>query len=395
MTSQENSLNQDSPLLDHSPHSLPAVAYYDEAWFQREQRAIWARSWIHVGRVTDFPPQTLTRAAVAGDNLMIASDANGTLHAFHNTCRHRGSVLCVAEVEPFNGKLIRCPYHAWAYDIQGRLISTAFGTPTDDFDKREHGLFSVALKVWNGFVFVCLDDQPPSFEPDLGIGVLDNWPMDSLVVGHVFEKRLACNWKVFWENYNECLHCPGVHPTLSQRVPVYRQGIMSPNEVSLGSPKPDAIPALEEGVQTWTVNGALCGAEFPDLSSAERADAHTFVTLYPSLYIVAHVDYVRAVTVTAVGPEETILRAQWLFTPQTLAAPGFDLSNVTDFATQVMIEDGQVCELNQQGLRSSRFTQGRLMPQEFDVYGFQQWVLESLAQVEADADAKPKSTPSA
>ena len=106
-------------------------------------------------------------------------------------------------------------------------------------------------------------------------------------------------------------------------------------------------------------------------------------------------DYVRAVTVTAVGPEETILRAQWLFSPQTLAAPGFDLSNVTDFATQVMIEDGQVCELNQQGLRSSRFTHGRLMPQEFDVYGFQQWVLESLAQVEADADAKPKSTPSA
>lgn len=396
MTS-DNSQPPHSPLLDHCPPALEATAYYDPEWFQREQRGIWARGWIYVGRVTDFPAQTLKRVTVADQNLFVASDPAGHLRAFYNTCRHRGSALCVAEEEPFNGKLIRCPYHAWAYNIEGGLVSTAFGTPTADFDKQEHGLFAVALKVWNGFVFLCLRDNPPAFEPDLGASILDNWPMDALLTGHVFEKRLACNWKVFWENYNECLHCPGVHPALSQRVPVYRQGIMAANEAEGWTPETPAQAALQEGAVSWTVNGQSCGPEFPGLTAQERAQAHTFVTLYPSLYIVAHVDYVRAVTVVATGPEETVLRAQWLFAPETLNLPGFDLANVTDFATQVMKEDGQACEINQQGLKSSKFIQGRLMPQEFDVRGFQQWVVAALQEAEAasdsDADAQPGEAP--
>ena len=86
----------------------------------------------------------------------------------------------------------------------------------------------------------------------------------------------------------------------------------------------------------------------------------------------------RAVTVIPISPEETLLRAEWLFLPDTLAQSSFDLSDVTDFATQVMKEDGEACEINQRGLKSSKFTHGRLMPEEFDVYGFQQWVLSFL-----------------
>lgn len=368
-----------SPLLDHCPASLPAAAYYEQDWFDREQRNLWAKTWLYAGRVSDFATGTLNRVELAQENLMIACDSEGHLSAFHNTCRHRGSELCVEHVQPYNGKIIRCPYHAWSYNNQGALVSTAFGVPTEDFDKADYSLFSVPMKIWNGFVFLCLDDRPPAFEPDLGLSILNNWPMDELVVGHVFEKRLACNWKVFWENYNECLHCPGVHPTLTQRVPVYRRGIMSASEAQNWTPETPAEAALEDGTVTWTVSGQPCGPEFEGLSDDERATAHTFVTLYPSLYIVAHVDYVRAVNVISVSPEETLLRAQWLFRPQTLQQPNFDLKDVTDFATQVMIEDGQACELNQRGLRSSKFTRGRLMPQEFDVYGFQQWVLSHLS----------------
>ena len=368
-----------SPLLDHCPSSLPAKAYYDQAWFENEQLKLWSKSWLYVGRVSDFAPGTLNRVELSGENLIVASDLDGRLSAFHNTCRHRGSELCTGRVQTYNGKIIRCPYHAWSYNQHGALVSTAFGTPTEDFDKSDYSLFSVSLKVWNGFVFLCLDDNPPAFKPDLGLDVLNNWPMDELIVGHVFEKRLNCNWKVFWENYNECLHCPGVHPTLTQRVPVYRRGIMSSSEARDWDPSAPNEAALEAGAETWTVSGKPCGPVFEGLTSQERALAHTFVTLYPSLYIVAHVDYVRAVNVISVAPEETLLRAQWLFRPQTLQRPDFDLADVTDFATQVMIEDGRACELNQRGLKSSKFTEGRLMPEEFDVYGFQQWVLSHLS----------------
>ena len=121
--------------------------------------------------------------------------------------------------------------------------------------------------------------------------------MRDLVTGHVMVKEIACNWKVFWENYNECLHCPGIHPELCDMVPVYDKGLMAPNEAPDWSPdaQADAGP-LKPGARTWTMNGKPCGPEFPDLTDAQRLAGHTFVTLWPTMYVVAHVDYVRAVS---------------------------------------------------------------------------------------------------
>ena len=380
-----------SPLLDHCPPTLPPEAYWHPDWAERERQGIWARQWVYVGRRDGLAPGTMRRVEIAGDNLIVVCAADGSLSAFHNTCRHRGSVLCVEHQQAFDGRVIRCPYHAWAYATDGRLVSTAFGTPTPDFVKADHGLFPVALEVWNGFVFLCLADDPPPFEPDLGRDALDNWPMDALVVGHSFEKELACNWKVFWENYNECLHCPGVHPMLSERIPVYQRGIMTRQEAADWSPGEGPRPALKEGTSTWTMNGQPCGPEFADLSDEERHLAHNFVTAYPSMFIVAHVDYVRTVQLVPLEPERVLLRAQWLFLPETLAQPDFDLANVTDFATTVLLEDGAACELNQQGLRSSRYDGGRLMPQEFDVHGFQAWVLSQIEGVDPGAGSSGRN----
>ena len=364
-----------SPLLTSCPPSFPAEAYYSDDWFDRERAVIWRREWIYAGRVADLPEHTLRRVEIGGEAVLLARGTGDDVRAFHNVCRHRGAELCGDADRTFNGRLITCPYHAWAYDMEGRLRSTAFATPTADFDRDAHGLFPVVLKVWNGCLFLSLTDEPPEFSPDLGVAALDNWPMDRLVTGHSHEIELRCNWKVFWENYNECLHCPGIHPSLSQRVPVYRHGITSASEAG---DRPFDRPALEAGAQSWTVDGRACGPVFEGLSDAERAIGHTFVTLYPTAYIVAHVDYVRIVSLTPLAPELTRLRAEWLFLPETLEAPGFDLSNVVDFAATVMAEDGAACEMNQRGLRSTQFGRGTLMPQEFDIARFHQWVMARL-----------------
>ena len=366
-----------SPLLDHCPPGLPVEAYFDPGWYAREQAAIWARQWVLVGHQSAFGTDRMELRRVAGTEVIVLRDRDGALKAFHNTCRHRGAALCTETRNDFNGRLIRCPYHAWAYDTTGRLISTGYGTPTADFDKAAHGLFPVALTEWNGLVFLCLADDPPAFRPDMGLAALDNWPMERLVVGHRAEKELACNWKIFWENYNECLHCPGIHPELIDLVPVYREGVMSEPERK-GWQGGAAGPALKSGARSWTMDGAPCGPEFDGLSAEERAAGHNFVTIYPSCFVVAHVDYVRVVTVTALAPERTRLTAEWLFLPETLSAPGFDLDNVTDFAKRVIAQDGEACELNQRGLHSPKFRQGRLMPQEFDIHRFHEWVLGAL-----------------
>ncbi|MFZ2099476.1 MAG: aromatic ring-hydroxylating dioxygenase subunit alpha [Oricola sp.] len=378
-----------SPLLNHCPETLPSHAYFDPAWYERERKAIWARNWIYVGRLSDIAPGTIRRVAIAGENLILCRTSEGSVTAFHNVCRHRGAELCSEAEKLWNGKLILCPYHAWAYDAGGKLRSTAFATPTPDFKREDHDLFPVALREWNGFIYLCLSDNPPEFTPDIGVAALDNWPMADLVTGHVLEKELACNWKVFWENYNECLHCPGIHPELSDMVPVYRKGIMSLEEDQDWMPGKRGGPALKNGAVSWTMTGEPCGPEFPNLTHEQRAAAYTFVTLYPTMFVVAHVDYVRAVSLVPTGPETTLLRAEWLFLPETIAQPGFDLAAVTDFATMVLLQDGAAAELNQRGIKSSRYEHGTLMPQEFDIYRFNRWVLDQLADETGKEGEKP------
>jgi len=364
-----------SPLLEHCPPSLPAAAYTDPAWHARERAAIWQREWVYAGRLADLPEKTLRRVSVAGESVVLAHAEHRRVAAFLNVCRHRGAEMCGAEDRRFNGRLVTCPYHAWAYDLEGRLRSTAYATPTPDFNPAEHGLFPVSVKLWAGCIFLSLAEDPPDFAPDMGLSALDNWPMETLVTGYRKETELACNWKIFWENYNECLHCPGVHPDLSARVPVYGMGIMSPEETG-GAPVEG--PVFAGGADTWTVDGRACGRMFPRLTPEERAAGHVFVTTYPSSFIVAHVDHVRVMSLEPLEPERTRLRAEWLFPGETLSAPGFDLANVVDFASRVIAEDGAACEMNQRGLRSSRFGRGRLMPQEFEIARFHDWVRARL-----------------
>ena len=372
-------LHPASPRLDHCPEGLPRAAYVDQGWYDREMATIFARQWVMVGRADDFPAGKMRRVTVGAAPVIVVRDAAGALAAWHNSCPHRGSELCIKPQEDV-GKLIRCPYHAFAFAASdGRLVSTAHAVPTDDFDRAAHGLRPVSHRVWNGFLFLNLAADPGDIWADVGLQTLENWPMGGLVTGHHWETEIACNWKAFWENYSECLHCPGIHPELCDLVPVYRTGIMGATEalgwVPDGAPP---TPALRENAQSWTMDGQPCGPVFSGLTKAERQIGHSFVTLWPSAYVVAHVDYVRAVRIVPLGPQRTMLVAEWYFAPQTLAQPGFDAAAVAAFAKIVMGQDGAASEMNQRGMTSPAFKAARLMPEEYEIYRFQQWVRSEM-----------------
>ncbi|MGB3537221.1 MAG: aromatic ring-hydroxylating dioxygenase subunit alpha [Mesorhizobium sp.] len=380
-----------SPLLDRCPESLPAHAYFDAQWYEQEQRTIWTNNWVYVGRLNDHPLATMRRLTLAGANVILCRDKAGALTAFHNTCRHRGAELCSQDAAPM-GALIRCPYHAWAYSTSGELVSTAYATPTPDFDRREYGLLPVWVKTWNGFIYLCLADREPEFSIPSLYNRLDNWPLADLVTGHRLVKNLACNWKLFWENYNECLHCPGIHPELCDMVPIYKKGIMSPQESPDWVQDMEHGPSLKPGASTWTQSGKPCGPEFPDLTAEERAAGYVFVTHYPTMYVVGHVDYVRCVSLKPTGPETTQLTAEWMFPAETLAQPGFRAAEVARFATTVLLQDGEATELNQRGLKSPKFKRGRLMPQEFEIHRFHQWVARQMKEEGAGGMAMGRKT---
>jgi Rieske 2Fe-2S family protein len=377
------------PGLRQLPAALPARWYFDPAQHQRELEQIWYRNWIYVGRSDALAePLSYLTHRIGTQVVLIVRDDNGKLQAFHNTCRHRGAALCTEAAGRLPGRMITCRYHGWSYNLQGRLARVPqFDRPQPE-GTGALGLYPVALRDWQGFIFVNLHSgAAPALEAGLASSTdaLAHWPLASLKVGHTQTRTLQCNWKVFWENYNECLHCPGVHPSLSALVPIYRRGIMEPRDdpdwaQHRDSTDPARRGGLRAGAVTWSMNGQACGPQFPGLTDEERRVGYHYLTHTPSMYVAAHVDYLRVVRLQPTGPESTEVQAQWLFPAATLQAPGFDLQNTVQFAATVMAEDAAVCELVQQGQRALAHVAGVLMPEEYDVHNFQQWIRDELAR---------------
>lgn len=153
---------------------------------------------------------------------------------------------------------------------------------------------------------------------------------------------------------------------------------MAANEARGWTPETPAPPPLKPGAASWTASGAPCGPVFPGLTAEERARGYSFVTFWPTAFVVAHVDYVRSVRIEPLAPERTRLIAEWHFAPETLAQPGFDAAEVAAFAQIVLAQDGAAAEMNQRGLRSPAFTRARLMPEEYEIHRFHQWLLTEL-----------------
>jgi Rieske 2Fe-2S family protein len=128
------------------------------------------------------------------------------------------------------------------------------------------------------------------------------------------------------------------------------------------------------------MDGKAHGPEFEALSEQQRRAGQTYVTSVPSSFLVGHVDYMRIVRLRPLGPEQTELRAEWLFTPEALADPKTDVASTASFAKLVMQQDADACELNQKGLRSLRHAEGVLMPEEHYLKRFQDWVREAVAR---------------
>ena len=377
VSSQEPSYNG----LAATEATLPSSSYWEAGAYQRDLDAIWYRSWLFACRESDLAePLAFRTVRIGTQEIIVLRDETGMLRAFHNTCRHRGSQLCQESAGRLKARLLTCPYHAWSYSLRGDLVRVPSKSLPDGFDKADHPLYRVALSTWRGFVFVNLAENPEGTAPssfDPASGDLGNWPLEGLVSGHVLRKVMNCNWKIFWENFNECLHCPGVHKELSRLVPIYGRGLMARHDDPewkrhADSDAPEFSGGLRDGAETWSRDGRAHGPAFAGLTAAERAAGQTYATSLPSMFIVGHVDYVRVVRLAPLGPEQTELTAEWLFSPEALAAT--DIDNIVAFGTQVLEEDAGICEVNQRGLRSLRHQAGVLMPEEYDLHRFHQWV---------------------
>ena len=368
--------------------TLPSAYYLDPLHYQRELGEIWYRNWIYICRSSDVAaPRDFRTLGVGDQSILVVRADDGALRAFHNTCRHRGAALCRTAEGRFPAAGIVCPYHGWRYNLRGELQQASSRQVADGFDVRNYRLYALPVTEWKGFVFAALTPDPPPLAAgiDVPLATLDNWELDKLVIGHRMSRTIQCNWKVFWENYNECLHCPGVHPRLAQLVPLFGRALLEQRDDPAwrdhaDDDDPQYVGGLRRGAQSWTMDGRPVGVLFPKLTAAERQAGHVYLTCLPSMFLAAHIDYVRVVRLLPLGPERTEMSIEFLFLPETLADPSRDIRRAIDFTDIVMSEDAAICEVNQRGLHALPHAAGVLMPEEYVVRQFQDWVRSQLSR---------------
>lgn len=215
-----------SPFFEDSAlkRGLPATAYTDQGFWEAECKSVFTRNWVCVGFAHELKESgDAVPVTIAEQPLLIVKNTKGEINAFHNICRHR----CLTLVnEPKNvGKLIRCPYHAWAYDLNGQLRATPhFGGPNmhsqEAFDKTANSLIPVRTHVWNDWIFVNLDGNAAPF--DEYSATMQNrlegmeWDQVNCVATLDFG-QVACNWKFIMENFIEPYHVQFVHLTTTDQ----------------------------------------------------------------------------------------------------------------------------------------------------------------------------------
>ncbi len=366
----------DTATQPHLECSLPKAAYCGPAHYRRECEAIFWDQWFYVGRadrLTDLGSYRVVE--VAGESVIVIRAQEG-LRAHLNLCRHRGSRLLCGEGEQRGA--IRCPYHAWAYSLDGELLASPF-VEAADVPPAARRLHRVGLAQWGGFLFVHLSPERAEREGQtLGAQLgpiparLARYPLEALQTVHTIRYEVAANWKVLLENYNECYHCANVHPELCRVVPAFKQNGGANLEWERGVPHRD-------GAWTFTQSGTSARAPFPGLNEDERV-RHKGELIYPNFMLSLCADHVAAYSLWPQGPEKTEVVCDFLFHPEATSSPGFDHADATAFWDLVNRQDWRICESVQDGMRSRAFRFGYYAPMEDASLDIRRYIASRLGE---------------
>lgn len=342
------------PQVGTGAMTLPASWYVSPEVFERERRQVFGREWLCVGREESIEHTgdffTVERA---GENLIVTRDGDGCVRAFYNVCRHRGTRICSADSGHFQGS-IQCPYHAWTYGLDGTLKVARNMAEVPGFDRTEYPLKEAAAATWEGFIFINLSDDPVPFERAFAplIARFARWNIGGLRTARSLDYDLACNWKLIFLNYSECYHCPLVHPQLDKLSP----SDSGRNDLSEG-PFLGGYSELRTPGTALTMSGHSSRPPLDGVDGVEL-DRVYYYTIFPSLLLSLHPDYVMVHYPEPLAADRTKVVCAFLFDPRTMARSDFDPSDATDFWDMTNRQDWHVNELTQLGLRSKAYSPG-------------------------------------
>lgn len=362
---------------------MPRDFYLSEELFSQEIEVIFNRSWLYAGHESQLTgPGDYLTVESGPESVVVARTAEGGLAAFHNVCRHRGARL----VDPGCGRARRlvCPYHQWTYRMDGTLQ----GAPKmpAGFDPAQYPLPEVRLASWNGLVFVSLADQPGPDLPDLlsgGDPLFAPFDLGAAKIAHTVTYSVAANWKLVWENAQECYHCAANHPEFTRAFDVSASSTADWQECEVHPSDDRRVQhtrfPLKRAAISLTVDGQpACGKPMGEFARG-RLPYTAAIHLKPTFALVCCPDYAVVLSDQPLAIDRTGVTMTWLVRADAEAGHDYDLGNLIRVWHQTNLQDWALCERTQLGVRSLSFTPGPLSGDEPSVAGFHQAYADMLA----------------
>ncbi len=362
--------------------------YADERVFAAEQMRLFERMWFCAARSGDLDePGRFRRVQVGRESVLVVRGRDGELRAFLNICRHRGAMLCT-EDEGRVRRTLRCPYHAWTYGLDGKLVAApnlgALRSASGEaIDRVAYGLVPVALREWLGYAWVCLAEEPPSFEADVVNAVtarlgdptaVDAYGIERLAVGHRVVYSVAANWKLIVENFMECYHCATIHPELTEVLPEFARGLAAQVFVGHGA-------EFGPDIEGFTVDGSAGFDALPGVGP-EQDRRYFAITIRPQVFVNLVPDHVVFHRMYPLAVDRTLVECDWLYT-EDVVAKRRDVSRSVELFHRVNQQDFAACERTQPAMSSRAYRHGGvLVPAEHHIAEFHEWVSRRMEEVE-------------
>ena len=368
--------------------SIPFHWYFSSSIYQKEISNIFLKEWLYVCHLDSIKPNHYRTLQIDQKNIILIKNINNQLSVYFNSCIHRGSQIFDSSEGKLKTPTIICPYHQWSYNItDGSLLNTT-SINIQSFKKQKYSLKKVNHFIWKGLVFINFDSRA-KFKLNNVFQytdpTIDKLNLEKFVIGHVWKKVVNCNWKIYWENYSECLHCPNIHPELSELVPLYQRRLVDIKDHPQWQILKDQNfnekyqGGLKKGSETWSYDGSAQGHPIKEIKDDLHSRGQIYISTWPTMFLGIYGDHIRVVRLIPLGEEQVELTAEWLFEPSTLQDKKYNTKNVIDFAILVMNQDASISELNQKGVKNfNEKEEGVLMPEEYLIKDFHKYIRNKI-----------------
>jgi len=389
-------------LIESQAKGLPLAQefYSDPEIFERDIERIHLRRWLCVGHQSRIPNKgDWFRYDIAKESILVVRGRDDVIRGLVNVCRHRGSRVC--HEASGTTRMFVCLYHAWTYDLEGRLRAARH--MGSNFDRSAHRLPEIHVRILEGLIFVCFAENPPALDDaaDVLKASLGRYGWADARVAHRQSYSVDANWKLATENYQECYHCTPAHPEFSRwhatekpddEVAELRAeaaeraralGIEIPfvNHWPHGLPDQEMVDCSYDATYPGSVTGSEDGQAVAPLMGdfADYDGGFCYVDVGPASFFLAYPDHGLMYLFIPRGPQKADMELIWLVAADAREGVDYDLSKLTWLWDVTSVADKLIIDQNQRGVNSRYYKPSAYGPMEAQTRSFSEWYLQAIS----------------